>query len=284
MLIKRLAAAGALALAGSMVMAAPALSATASNDRYGDAIAISSLPFETTVDTTSATVSPGDRDCASSSHTVWYRFTPSVSGTYSFDVHGLYPSGPSLGVFVGHRRHARLLACDVSLGGEDLSGVAVDKVDLVAGTRYHIMIGTPGGLDDPSLPGGPMFVRAVRYVAPRVNVHVSAGTVDRLTHVLTLTGTVDCAGTYAYGAVDGFPDIQATVRQVRLGLVARGTGGTWPDAGCTAAARWTMTLQSETEQPFKRGWSTVFLRGYECNLWECVTPEKRVRLHLSWIS
>ncbi|MDX6522361.1 MAG: hypothetical protein QOF08_2966, partial [Gaiellales bacterium] len=24
--------------------------------------------------------------------------------------------------------------------------------------------------------------------------------------------------------------------------------------------------------------------GYECNLWECVTPEKRVRLHLSWIS
>lgn len=45
-----------------------------------------------------------------------------------------------------------------------------------------------------------------------------------------------------------------------------------------------MTLQSETAHPFKRGWATVAIRGYECNLWECVTQEKRVHVHLSWIS
>jgi hypothetical protein len=198
-------------------------------------------------------------------------------------VNGLWDSGgPSLGVFTGHRRSARLIACDVALGGEEFAGFAADKVDLVAGTRYHIMIGTPGGLSDPDAPGGTMFVRAVRYVPPKVIVHVSTGIVDRLTRVVTVAGTVECGGTYPYGSFDGFPDIEATLRQVRSGLVARGTGGTWPDAGCTDAAAWTMAVRSETAQPFKRGWATFFVRGYECNLWECVTQNRKVRLHLHW--
>jgi hypothetical protein len=283
MLIKRLVCTGALAALGLIGMAAPARAAAPSNDRYGDATVISGVPFQTTVDTSSATVSAGDPDCAASSHTVWYRFTPSVTGTYTFDVNGLWDSfGPALGVFAGHRRSARLIACDDALGGEDFGGIAADKVDLVAGTRYHIMVGTPGGLGDSSAAGGTMFVRAVRYIPPKVIVHVSAGIVDRLTRVVTVAGTVECAGTYAYGSFDGFPDIEATLRQVRSGLVARGTGGTWPDAGCTDAAAWTMAVQSETAHPFKRGWATFSVRGYECNLWECVTQNRKVRLHLHW--
>jgi hypothetical protein len=283
MLVKRLMATGALVALGLMGMAEPARAAAPSNDRYGNAAVISSVPFETTVDTSSATASPGDPDCGSSSHTVWYRFTPAVSGTYTFDVNGLWDSGgPALGVFAGQRRSAELIACDLAVGGEEFAGVAADKVDLVAGIRYHIMVRTPGGLGDPSAPGGMMFVRAVRYIPLKVAVHVSAGSVDQLTRVVTLTGTVGCAGTYAYGSFDGFPDIQATLRQVRSGLLARGTGGTWPTAGCTDAAAWTMQVQSETAHPFKRGWATGALRGYECNLWECVTQSRKVRLHLHW--
>jgi hypothetical protein len=283
MFAKGLAAAGTLVLATMIGMAAPALAATPSNDLWSAAPTIGSVPFQTTVDTSSATVSPGDPDCASSSHTAWYRFTPTVSGTYTFDVNGLWDSGgPALAVFIGHRESARLLACDVAIGGEEFAGVAADKVDLVAGTRYHIMVGTPGGLSDPSAPGGLLFVRAVRYVPLSVHVHLSSGIVDRATRIVTLTGTVDCQGTYAYGAFDGFPDITSVLRQVRLGLVARGTGGTWPTRGCAVAAPWQMTVRSETAHPFKRGWASVVLRGYECNVWLCVTPERKARVHLHW--
>jgi hypothetical protein len=103
-----------------------------------------------------------------------------------------------------------------------------------------------------------------------------------VTRVVTLTGTVDCGGTYPFGAFDGFPDITSVLRQVRLGLVARGTGGTWPARGCAHAAPWQMTVRSETGHPFKRGWASIVLRGYECNLWECVTQKRKVRVHLHW--
>ena len=245
-------------------------------------MAISLLPFETTVDTTEATVSAGEPNCPSSSHTVWYRFTPAVSGTYSFDANGLWDTGgPSLGVFVGNRRSASVVACDLALGGEDFAGIAADRVTLTAGVRYHIMVGTSEGVEGATAPGGTLFVRAVRYVPPRAKVHVLTGTVDRQTGVLTLTGTVACQGTYAYGAFDGFPDIEATARQLRSTWLARGSGGTWPAAGCTAAAAWTMTVQSGSH-PFRRGPATITARGYECNLWECVTTATKARLDLRW--
>ena len=268
---------------GTLVFVQPASAAALANDHYGDATVIPAIPFQTTVDTTTATVSAGDPECAASSHTVWFRFTPTVSGLYTFDVNGLWNTGgPSLGVFVGTRRSAQLVSCDVALGGEDFGGVAADRVSLTAGTRYHLMVGTPGGLGDTSLPGGTMFVRAVRYVPVRVNVHVTDGRVDRVSHLLTLTGTVSCAGTYAYGSFDGFPDISATVRQVRSSLVARGTGGTWPDAGCTPSAPWAMDVQSQTAHPFKRGWAAIAVKGYECNIWECVTRTRHIDLFLRW--
>ncbi len=273
-----------IVVAGALLsIAEPARAATPPNDLYGNAAVIAGVPFVATVDTTSATVSSGDPNCAASSHTAWFRFTPTVSGTYTFDVNGLWNSGgPSLGVFVGHRRSAQMVACDVALGGEEFAGVAADKVVLTAGIRYHVMVGTPGGIADPTLPGGSLFVRAVRYVPVAANVHLSYGSVDRVTRVLTLTGTVACAGTYAYGSFDGFPDISATVREERSTLVAQGSGGTWPSSGYTPSAAWTMEIHSETAHPFRRGWATVAVRGYECNLWECVTRTKKVDLFLHW--
>jgi hypothetical protein len=263
--------------------AAPAQAAAPPNDRYGDAVIIGSLPFQTIVDTTDATVSPGDPDCASSSHTAWYSFTPAVSGAYTFDVNGLWDAfGPSLGVFSGPRTSATQIACDVAIGGEDFGGIAVDRVTLTAGVSYHIMVGTPGGFEGAVEPGGSLFVRAVLYVPPAAKVHILSGTVDRDTRVLTLAGTVDCRGTYAYGALDGFPDVRARARQLRATWLARGSGETYPAAGCFTPARWTMTLQSSTAHPFKRGRATITAQGHECNLWECVTRTTKARLFLQW--
>lgn len=269
----------ALAVFGSTPDVADAAAPT--NDLYGNAVTIGSVPFETTVDTTDATASPGDPDCASSSHTAWYRFTPSRSGTFVIDVNGLWDSGgPSLGVFSGPRTSPTVVACELAIGGEDLAGVAAARVTLTAGVRYHVMVGTPAGF--PDAPGGFMIVRVVHYVPPAAKVQIMSGTVDRATRTLTLTGNSSCRGTYAYGSIEGMPDIRATVRQQRSTWIARGMGETYPDAGCWPVAPWTMTLTSGTSHPFQRGISTVTARAYECNLWECVTRTTKAKIRLEW--
>jgi PKD repeat protein len=61
-----------------------------SNDSFADATAVSALPFSDSVDTTAATVEPGEPtpSCGygQSAGTVWYAFTPSQSGSYSASV------------------------------------------------------------------------------------------------------------------------------------------------------------------------------------------------------
>jgi PKD repeat protein len=62
---------------------------TPPNDNIGNAVDIMSLPFNGSVDNTSATNEPGEPQfCSFSPRTVWYKFTPPASGFFVADMAG----------------------------------------------------------------------------------------------------------------------------------------------------------------------------------------------------
>lgn len=70
-------AAGIALVVGALLVPATASAAVPGNDDFANAVAISSLPFSDSVDTTQATTEPGEQlFCSSGSHTVWYAITP----------------------------------------------------------------------------------------------------------------------------------------------------------------------------------------------------------------
>jgi PKD repeat protein len=107
------------------------------NDNFVSATAIGSVPFSDSVDTTAASVEPGEPTpaCGSgqSAGTVWYAFTPSVSGSYSASTpwSGFYSqvaayTGAGLGTLsqIGCRTFGQTLTFHAD-----------------AGTTYHLQVG-----------------------------------------------------------------------------------------------------------------------------------------------
>ena len=114
------------------------------NDNFADATTIGSLPFPNSVDTTAASVEPGEPtpSCGygQSAGTVWYAFTPSQSGSYSASspFSGIYAqvaayTGNDVGSLtqIGCRTFGQLLTFHAN-----------------AGTTYYFQLGAlfgPGG-------------------------------------------------------------------------------------------------------------------------------------------
>jgi len=66
----------------------PVLAAPPANDDFGSATVVGSLPFSDSVDFTDATFESGEPQCASSSPTVWYSFTPGANAVVRADMQG----------------------------------------------------------------------------------------------------------------------------------------------------------------------------------------------------
>lgn len=79
----------------------------------------------------------------------------------------------------------------------------------------------------------------------------------------------------------GSGSVYVTVRQVKAGFVARGSGRA--DAACDGTVKaWTMTIESETFRAFTNGWATLAGAATVCDRCECVnaTPvTMRLRIH-----
>jgi hypothetical protein len=162
--------AATLALLGT---AAPALAAAPPNDLVRHAIVITA-PSSTPFDTTHATSSAGDLGCRpDETNTIWYSFTPTVSGTFALRVDG----NNLVGVARGPLGALTVINCD--------SGWPT-SFHATAGVRYLIQVAAccaspgPGTLD------------LVRVYPFTVTVSVNpTGTVTK--GVATITGTITCS-------------------------------------------------------------------------------------------
>jgi hypothetical protein len=159
---------------GVFLQAAPA------NDDFGNAVVITALPFNHSVNTSEATAAADDpivEVCNLGDHTVWYRFTP--TGNLRINVNTV-ASRPDQGisVFTGTRGNLTRVGCS------DYGGVTFEAI---AGKTYFFMIGTPAGQ-----PGGNLVLNV--DVGMEVGVTIDpVGTVNPSTGVATISGTVTCS-------------------------------------------------------------------------------------------
>jgi hypothetical protein len=258
MFLKRLAAASAAAIAVLAVGVTPAFAAPPANDRFPNATIVPGVPFTNIVNTRDATLAADDPNCGDESHTVWYRFTPAQSARYQFAA-ATDGFNPSVAVFSGPRGALQFVACAAT--GDSTT---ITRADLTAGTTYRIMVGTYGGRSEPSLTGGRLTFRVTKPVLPTATVTFGRATVDTVSGIVRLRGTVTCNATATAAGVFG------TLRQVRGGFVARGFGGT--DVACgTSPTPWTIVLESETIRAFVPGSAAFDFSVFACDTFECVT-------------
>ena len=158
------------------------------NDACAGAIVIPPGPYPVqsqSVEITSATRSGDPSLCVSSSHTVWYTFTPTQTGNYSITTCPVLAPGTTtndtvLGVYAsagGCGGPFTSIGCNdqdsTCSGGTSRSTVSAN---LTAGTTYYIVAGSYGL--DPPVPGGLQV--AVSYNPPPANDSCT-GTVPSLT-------------------------------------------------------------------------------------------------------
>src|SRR5262249_51176066 len=130
------------------------------NDNFASAMNITTIPFTGNLDTSAATVEPGEPavcDFVQSSQTAWYTYTPATTGSLSASTSGF--NSPGIAIYTGD-----------SLG--NLTRVACGSIQAVtvrfnAGTTYHIQVGAQGQS------GGPLQFNLVVPPPPSANMFFS---------------------------------------------------------------------------------------------------------------
>jgi len=175
------------AVVGSTASGAQA--AVPSNDDIGAATVFTDVPFTDALDTSEATYAETDTGCGGA--TVWYRFTPAVSG--GVEIHTVGSDYDTmLALHTGEPPDLTVVACnDDSVYGLQSQIIA----DVTAGETYFISAGTccsgePGQVG----PGGNLVLTVQDAPPPITSVSLipdRRGTVDDQ-GVITLTGTITC--------------------------------------------------------------------------------------------
>lgn len=186
------------ALILSLLVGSPAQAARPSNDDRASAISVASVPYTDTLDTTEATVGANDGGCGPA--TVWYQYTPTVTGPHQFDTYG-----SDYLTFLEVTDEP--FTFSASACGEWTDKVDL-RINLQAGTTYYLMVGTccGWGYEVGQVGGGGNLVVNISLAAPvAVQISVDALQLSRTSggrH--TISGTVTCseAGMIAWVHVD----------------------------------------------------------------------------------
>jgi hypothetical protein len=239
----------AFLLVGVMVAAwsgAPPALAAPSNDRLHNATTISSLPSVITQDTTDA-LADGPHLCGfGNSSSVFFQFTPSVSGALQADTWGSnYDT--MLQVFSGSPGSYDVLDCnDDFVGFQSAVSFPAD-----AGTTYFFMVVTCCGGSRDNVGGHLEFALTVAPTAePAVSVSFDSATLTT-GHKVRITGTVSCSQRVGV-------DVFAVLRQVRNDFyLARGANEVFFGCDPGAPSEWHMRIDSETSVVFGLGHGTL---------------------------
>lgn len=122
-----------------LLVPGPAHAAPPANDDFDQAVSITTSPFTTTQSVAEATQSTNDpTTCYGTYHTVWFTYIAPANGTITATTVG---SGYDtvLSAYSGFRGSLTLIACS-----DDVDGVPQSRTvfPVVAGTRYHFMVGS----------------------------------------------------------------------------------------------------------------------------------------------
>lgn len=230
--------------------ATPALAAPPSNDTFGNATAITSLPFGALLDTRQATNDAIDeqaRVACNSGETpasVWYSYTPTADEGLRLSTLGSsYPSG--FAVVTGEP------------GGFTAENCGSTTLYLIveAGITYHIMIyggdGTAGG-------GDLSFAVNYQSAPPTITLVISpTASHNPRTGSATVSGTVTCAAASVAGLF--------TVLRQRIGP---GEVSGITDGGqiiCDGVTRpWSLTVKPQAGTKFIGGKATAVAYAFAC--------------------
>ncbi|MGY0003131.1 PKD domain-containing protein [Micromonospora sp. I033] len=135
--------------------------AAPTNDDYSAAIAVETIPFTTTIDTSGATTGPTDPPVCSNKGSVWFTVTPERDGLLQADTIGS-DYDTVLSAWTGEPGAFTQRACNDDYQGQQ-SRVAFP---VTAGTTYHFMVGVCCGNDGV---GGGSLRFSVSYVPPPPN-------------------------------------------------------------------------------------------------------------------
>lgn len=249
---------GAMLLTAGMVLfgAGPAHAAAPTNDTFGGAIAIGSVPFTTTVDTSEATTDADDvnanANCGApaTDASVWYSITPDVDGGLVVDVSS---SSYLAGVLVvtGTPGAFQLVNC----------GPDAIAFPTIAGTTYYLL-----AFDDQYDGGGNggtlnMNVEAIPP-PPTIDVTVDpTARFDPQTGAATVHGTINCSA-----AVDAHIEVELRQQVGRFGVVGFG----WIEPTCDGADHpWSVEVFPAFGGKFAGGKAASVTFAVACGLFDC---------------
>ena len=247
----------------SPVLAAP----PPGNDKYAGRIAIGSLPFSDTVDTTKAGTDANDEEvnaqcgAPATDASVWYELTAPSDGVVLIDV---FASTYSAGVIVatGSPGSFSVLAC----------GPGAVAFGTVTGETYAILA-FDDQLDGSGNGGTLQIVVDQAPPPPEVEVTVNpVGTFNSSTGSATISGTVTCTGDADFTFID------VEVRQ-RVGrLVISGFGST--EFACDGTAHsWSVEV-FPSNGLFKGGQTVTVTFAVACGIFECGFDEQQTKVTL----
>jgi hypothetical protein len=233
-----------------LVNAATVLGATPSNNRFGRATVIQSLPYQGAVNTRQATEESAGPSCNGAGHSVWYRFTPSADINLVGRVNANFDA--TLSVYTGPRTNLRDVGCS-----DDPPIVAFAAK---AGTTYHFMIASCCGSS-----GGAATLIVEEYDPATVDVGFRGGIVDERTGDAIIRGILTCENTS--GAY-----VSITLRQPRSDdSIATGSAGVSIQDCDGTPQRWKVLVMSD--RVFRPGWARVVLSAGTCGSYNCASEE-----------
>lgn len=244
----RLALTVMLMASGLLVTTAGAVSAAApSNDRFGNATVISSIPFTDSVDTTEATTTGVNPDCAGASNTVWYSFTPSVDGDIAANTVGS-DFDTTLSVYIGDANDLIQVACNDDVHDGVHSAVLFQAT---AGTTYYLMAGSCCGQG-----GGALELTVQEFEPLDLDLTIGRGRVDPRTGDAVVKGTITCSASLAE------TPIYVELRQRRGDAIIVGRGSAVVDCD-TTSTKWRALVLGR--RAFDSGWARVIAVTEVCD-------------------
>lgn len=247
-------AAAALAMVG---LPGSALAQPSNDDFDAATVVTEPLPFSDSISTTEATPAEDDPSCAGIGATVWYHYTPSVDSVVNANTFGS-DYDTTLSVYTGERGALSQVACNDDSGSLQSSATW----EAVAGTTYHLMVGSfnggPGGnlsftVQEGQLPPPPPPPIDVQLIIDAV------GSVDPRTGLATVSGTVTCSepsSMSVYGELR-----QRAGRQVI-------SGNFWDSRFCDGETPWSATVEN-SNGIFVGGPAQVSADAYACDYYSC---------------